>query len=124
MSTTNSDAGSILSSSTTGRELSYSADDHTEDDFDNRTLVASTLRSGRSGHTGSRRTSATLSRKTSQDTIRTSTVSVYSAVTSPSNGAQSPVPKDLHPLRRRGSRSVFSLSLVCILVHEDSGMLD
>ncbi|KAI5794180.1 hypothetical protein FPQ18DRAFT_304585 [Pyronema domesticum] len=85
--------------------------DHTEDDFDNRTLVASTLRSGRYGHSGSRRTSASLSRKTSQDTIRTSTVSVYSVVTSPSNGAQSPVPKDLHPLGRRGSRSVFSLSL-------------
>ncbi|CCX11451.1 Protein of unknown function [Pyronema omphalodes CBS 100304] len=105
------DVGSILSSSTIGRELSYSANDHTEDDFDNRTLVASTLRSGRYGHSGSRRTSASLSRKTSQDTIRTSTVSVYSVVTSPSNGAQSPVPKDLHPLGRRGSRSVFSLSL-------------
>ncbi|CCX34796.1 Protein of unknown function [Pyronema omphalodes CBS 100304] len=103
-STNNSDTGSILSSSTIGRELAYPADDNTEDDFDNEsTLVASTLRS--------RQTSSTLSRKMSQDTIRTPTASVYSAVTSPSNGTQSSIPKDLHPLRRRGSMSVFSLSL-------------
>ncbi|KAI5814452.1 hypothetical protein BZA77DRAFT_318899 [Pyronema omphalodes] len=111
MPTNSSDAGSILSSSTVGRASSYSVEDHTENDFDNRTLVASTLRSGRSGHYDSRQTSATPSSNTSQNTIKTPTVSVYSPPTSPFNDAQSSVPKDLHPLRGWASRSVFSLSL-------------